>query len=405
MLSAVGPVNRGMGGAATAAPLDTIGAIHWNPATICAIPNPQVVFGLDFLLPRLDIDSSITGVGSGTTSADPGVTPIPSVGWVHKSKDQRYSFGLGVLAVAGFKTNFPASTTNPVLAPQSNMAGTPGGLGRVFTQAHFLQLVPTVAVNASDQLSFGVSPVVTLAEVTADPLVVAAPDDADLSGAPRYPRGSGSRVHWGGGVQMGMYYTCGNGWHLGASVKSPQWMEEFRFHTEDEVGLPRYEKFKLDLPMILSAGTSYAGSDGLVVAADVRYFDYKNTDGFRDEGFLANGAVAGLGWRNVLSISTGVQYRWCESLYLRMGYTFNENPIPNAQTMANLGTPLFYQHELHLGTSTRLSHNVWLNLAYTHYFENEISGPIVTALGAVPGSSVTSRESVHVGSVGVLVNY
>src|SRR6266478_4809911 len=33
-ISGVGPINRSMGGAATAAPLDSAGAIYWNPATI-----------------------------------------------------------------------------------------------------------------------------------------------------------------------------------------------------------------------------------------------------------------------------------------------------------------------------------------------------------------------------------
>jgi len=33
-LTGVGAVNRSMGGASTAAPIDPMGAIHWNPATI-----------------------------------------------------------------------------------------------------------------------------------------------------------------------------------------------------------------------------------------------------------------------------------------------------------------------------------------------------------------------------------
>ena len=50
-ISGVGPINRSMGGAAVAAPLDSAGALYWNPATIGALefrdgvrnrdPDPQ----------------------------------------------------------------------------------------------------------------------------------------------------------------------------------------------------------------------------------------------------------------------------------------------------------------------------------------------------------------------------
>jgi hypothetical protein len=35
-----------------------------------------------------------------------------------------------------------------------------------------------------------------------------------------------------------------------------------------------------------------------VVAVDTRYFDYKNTDGFRAAGFGPDGRVTGLGWKD-----------------------------------------------------------------------------------------------------------
>ncbi|MDA1052767.1 MAG: hypothetical protein O3C40_20120, partial [Planctomycetota bacterium] len=40
-LTGVGAVNRSMGGAATAAPIDAMGALHWNPATISGLQSRQ----------------------------------------------------------------------------------------------------------------------------------------------------------------------------------------------------------------------------------------------------------------------------------------------------------------------------------------------------------------------------
>ena len=58
-LSGVGPVNRAMGGAATALPIDAMGAIHWNPASIGGLENSEVAFGMELLLPTETLSSSV----------------------------------------------------------------------------------------------------------------------------------------------------------------------------------------------------------------------------------------------------------------------------------------------------------------------------------------------------------
>ncbi len=405
MLSALGPVNRSMGGASTAAPLEAIGALYWNPATISALPTSQLGFGFELMLADLQIDSSVAGLGAGTTSAEPGVTPVPEIGWVHHVEDSCLTYGLGLYAVAGFRTNYPSSLTNPALTPQSNAPGAPGGFGRISTHAQYLQMAPTLSIALTDQLSIGGGPTVTMADVTIDPFVFSAPDDADGSGAARYPSGNGTRNHWGGGAQLGVYYIPNADWHLGASIKSPQWMETMRYHSTDEVGRPRVVRTDIDLPMIISLGAAYSGLPETVFALDVRYFDYRNTDGLGDQGFNRDGSLRGLDWSSVVAVAAGVQHSLNDCLQVRMGYTFNQSPIRNSEASLNLGAPLFYQHELHTGGSVQLSDNVWLNAAYSYYFESDVTGPILTPLGAVPGSSVTSRASAHFASLGVSVLY
>ena len=404
-VSATGPVNRSMGGAATAAPLESMGSLFWNPASISSLPEDEISFGLAGSLPTIETDSFVPGLGGGSSKADPGVTPLPNVGWIHRPKNSAMTYGLGLFSAAGFRTNFPASLTNPVFVPQSNAAGVPGGLGQVYTEAAFLQVIPTVSWQVTDTVSVGIGPTFTLGDVTIDPLVFSAPNDADGSGVPRYSSGHGTRTHWGGGVQAGIYYEGQDYWHAGLMIKSPQWMESFKYNTEDELGRPVAQTVDLDLPMVISLGTAWSGWERLVLAADVRYYDYANTDGFESSGYRPDGSVAGIGWDSILSVATGVQYEVNQDLLVRAGYTFNENPIPDSQAFFNIGAPLYYQHEIHVGLSKRLTKRLWLNFAYTYYFENEISGPVVTPAGAIPGSSVTSRESVHIADIGVTVRY
>ena len=403
-LSSGGPIHQSMGGASTAAPLDPIGSLYWNPATSSAL-NRELGVGFGLLQPILETESSIAGLGSGTSRPEPGVSMLPSVGFVHRLEDSPYTFGLGLMAVAGFKANYPASLSNPFFLPQSNTPGIPGGFGRLFTSAEFMQLAPSLSVSLSENLSIAAGPTLTLGQLLVNPLITAPPNDADGSGAPRYSPGYATRVHFGGGAQVGIYYITPDSWHLGASLKSPQWMEEFRFFTEDELGRPIVGRAKLDLPLILSLGTAYSGWTGYTVALDVRYYDYKNTDGWGPHGFKPDGSLNGLGMSSVLQAALGIQYELREDLFVRGGYTYNQNPFQDAETTFTVPATLTYQHQLHVGFTKNLTSMVSFSMAYSYYPNSRQSGPIVTPTGTIPGSSVTTNVQVHHGTFGVGVRY
>ncbi len=391
ILSAGGPVHRGMGGASTAAPISAIGSLYWNPATISGLSTSELEVGLDFLSTHHEVDSTF-GPFAGSTEADPGVFPIPNFGWVQRLSDSRWTLGLGANSVAGFKTSLPSDATNPVLMPA------PTGLGGVSSEASFLQIAPVISYAATDQLSFAVGPTITTGQIALEPFVVDAPN---ANGA--YPSGRATRYHWGAGVQAGVYYVGSNGVNLGASIKSPTWMEEFEFQGRDENGLPRTLNANVDLPMIVSVGVGIARYEGWVLAADFRYIDYAHTDGFGDSGqFQSDGSLAGLDWSSVFASAFGVQRRIGERVTLRGGYTYNQSPIRNSESFYNIATPLFYQHMLSVGGSYDFCRDISFSTAYSHYFESEVEGPIVSPIaGPVGGTSVTNRVRADVLSFGV----
>ena len=82
-LTGVGPVNRSFGGAGTAAPLDAIGALHWNPGSISALPCNEIGFGTELLSASIRLSSDFGALGAGSTNGDAGWAAIPSIGWVH----------------------------------------------------------------------------------------------------------------------------------------------------------------------------------------------------------------------------------------------------------------------------------------------------------------------------------
>ncbi len=404
MLSSFGPVNASMGGASTAAPIEALSALAWNPASISGIPNSELSVGLGLLLSDITLDSSIPGLAADSTGAEPGVMSIPNIGWVHKVNDLT-TIGLGMMVVGGFKASYPASLTNPVLAPPSNTPGVPGGVGSLYSEGQFPQIAPVVSFAVTERLSIGFGPTITMGQVVVDPLLLTAPNDADSSGAATYPGGRNTRFGWGGGAQLGVYYITDNCWHLGASIKSPQWMEEFRIHTENELGMPYVARFRFDLPMIVSLGAAYSGIEDLLLSVDMRYVDYRNSRGFGDSGYSAHGALNGLSWTNQFVLATGMQYHLTDRMLVRLGYTYNTSPFPDQDTFYNIGSPLHYQHQLGVGGSWNLSDCVAFHLSYTHYFQWDSTGPIILPLGAIPGSSVTNTASAHIASLGITVKY
>jgi long-chain fatty acid transport protein len=405
-MPSVGPINQSMSGATVAAPIDSIGTLAWNPAAISGLPRSEVAFGLGLVLPTTSLASEITFLGlAGTTDSEPGVAPMPTIGLVHHVADSNWTLGLGIFGVGGFSANYPASTSNPILLPQPSAAMPLGGLGRIYAQAEIFQIVPTIAYALSERFSIGFAPTITLAGLICDPLVFGAPNDANGDGFFTYGPGSGTRMAWGGGFQVGAYLTTESCWNFGLSYKSPQWMEPFRYNSQDELGGPLFATVKFNLPSIVSLGAAYTGFDRWLLATDLRYFDYAGSAGFGDQGFRADGSVAGLGWDSVFSISQGVQYQWSDCLALRTGYTFNQNPIGGDQTMFNVASSLIIQHWYSLGATCQWNQCVSTTVAWTHGFQNEVTGPFQTPAGPIPGTSVTARVSADIINAGVTLAY
>ena len=212
-------------------------------------------------------------------------------------------------------------------------------------------------------------------------------------------------MSWGGGFQVGAYYTLDGGWHLGASFKSNQWMEGFHFQSATATGTPRNVTYTFNIPMITSVGIGYTGIERWTLAADFRYVDFGHTEGFQQSGFAPNGMVQGLGWRSVFAMALGAQYQMTDTLSVRGGYSYNQNPITDEQSSFNVASPTILEHTVYVGASYRVTDALSLSLAYAHAFQNSVEGPLVTPFGTVAGSSVRSTTSVDSLMIGASVKF
>lgn len=368
-LRGAGAINESMGGATVGAPIDALGTLTWNPAGIAALPQSEVAFSASMILPNMKVSTPY-----GSVDGQPGVALAPNMGIVSRNPCSRWTFGVGLSTMGGAKAAYPS--LKQIAGPDPTIAA----LSTLNADIMMLQFAPTVAYQLNDKMSVGFAPTLTMAQILCDPLYISIPPEG--AGPLHFPSGTSSRYMFGGGFQFGVYFDTHANWTFGLSYKSPQWMEPFRFQTEEYAADgtylgPNVRKLNITVPQVISFGTSYYGMPNTVIAADFRYAIYSGC-----------GDVELLGWHNVFSFHLGVQRIINERLTARFGYVYNDNPIPDEYAYRNLASPICHQHMIFLGGSIKLTPQIEATLCYGHTFSNSLNGaspagvPISVSTGA-----------------------
>jgi long-chain fatty acid transport protein len=155
----------------------------------------------------------------------------------------------------------------------------------------------------------------------------------------------------------------------------------------------------MNLPQVVSVGAGVTASKSTRIGVDARWFNYANTAGFSKVGYNADGSVAGFGWQNIWAVGGGVQQRISKSTKIIVGYNYSGNPVPAKYTFFNTPAPAIVQHHLSGGIEQTI-HGCDMIVTYYHAFQNSITGPWISAQGAIPGTSVTSKMSENSVTIG-----
>ena len=376
LLPGGGAAHLSMGGASTATPVDSIGALYWNPAAIGRLGRSEVSVGGAFLYPNFYLESSAPGpfgLRSGRTRSDSGVAPTSNVGIVYQPEESPLTYGLALNTLGGGGVNFPGDVGNPILSGIGPLGNVQGPIAASMTM---LQLAPTAAYKVTDRLILGVGPTVTIAFTSFDPAFFGTPDDANGDGIGQFPTGAHSRPFWGGGVRAGLVYSVTDRLDVGFGYTSPQWFETWTYNARTELGLPRTLTLNATLPAIYSWGVGYQATERLLLTTDQRYVDYANSELFGTP--IPQG---GLGWRGVFVAAVGSRYQVTDRAALSLGYVYNDNPIPAVGTLFNTQSPLITQHTIAVGGTATLTDAITASLGYAYGFQNSITGPVREATG------------------------
>lgn len=407
IMQGIGSVNMSMGGAATAQPIDISGALQWNPASISTFNNKvlRLDIGLFSSSPKLystvpefnNLGQPTGNFFSGNTEDDRGLSPMPAVAMVFGNEDSKHTFGVSAFGISGFGVTFPESTTNPINMPQSM-----GGFGTIESDYMLMQVGFTWAYEVTDKLSLGVQPTFNYAALELMPNPTANPTGA---GYPSTNKASTT----GFGAQFGVFYDSQKGIKLGVSYKTTQNFGEFDFENTYLDGSKANNSFDMDYPAIFSVGLGYSKND-FDLALDYRSVDYENTNGFSKTGWTNTASVSGFGWKNISIISAGIQYKGLDKLPLRLGYTYNSNPIASDVAFFNIPATAIIKNAYQFGLSYSISDKFTLDGVF-HYgtSSGKTSGELLNPMfasannpyGAIPGSEVSYEMNTSMLMLGV----
>lgn len=392
----VGPVNSSMGGAGVALPEGAVGILFANPALLTEVDGHEIEFDVELVDSQPTVSSTVQtpfGAFSGKTEDQTDLAVVPSSGWARGPHDGgRVAYGVGFLSLAGFGTDYPQDSTNPILAPQ------PQGFGAVFSSYKLLKVPFSVAWKVNDRLSLGASLNAGWSSLSARPFGGAAPDCS--SPVDCYFPSLQEDTSFGYGFGLGIYYKATPQWALGASYSSKIDFADFDWNTTvanpnlPTFGAARKVGFSLDVPQMVFVGIGWTPTPDVSVALDGRWIDYESTDGFGKGFDPATGAAVGLGWDNVTAVALGVQWHVSPTWTLRAGYNRSTSAVPPESAFGNVASPAIFEDHWCVGAGWRVTPALTLNVAYYKIPENEVIGPFIGPTGPIPGTSVTNTMQV-----------
>ena len=360
----IGPISTGRGGTNQGF-ADNAAIILDNPGALVNVQGTGLAeLGADTIFTAVHYTDPFNDVQS---KARP--LPMPVLGIIQKSDDERWAWGIGAFVPAGFGASY-GSLTNPLLG--NNLYRSTGAMGK---------LLPALSYKATENLSIGISVGIAFTDVQlTGPFVFQTPP---LQGLPALVNIGGFGVAPTGSV--GMQYQLTDALTIGTTYTE---QTNFDIHggTNASLLLPGPtvisshfdDKLRMHWPRSVAVGLKYCLCPHRRFGADVIWYDWAHAFNQIDLQFFnpTNPVVGGLtplpirdafplNWTN--SITTRLGYEWDPNDFdtWRVGYTYHGSPVPDATLNPFLDGVL--EHGFSVGFSRKMQ-RATLNVAYQYNF-------------------------------------
>lgn len=367
----VGATSSGRGGV-NIAHSDNLSLILDNPAGLANIPESERFdLGLDILATDLDYTD--------LQNNDDGRVvpfPLPTLGYSKRSKNGKWTYGIGVFAPAGFGSHY-------------KLKHVVYGAREYTSFGALMKILPAVAYKVNDRLSVGATFGLGISHAQLEMpfhlqtgVFAGIPALFDLSVTGYAPTWS-----------LGMQYKLSEKTTIGLS-----YLAETRFRLKGNVkvdmgglGLPllraKYDRAKADIvwPRSLGLGIKHQFNDKHRLSGDLVWTDWSHAFDKIDIQFKEGSSplldlllgpkvrdALPLDWRDSIAFRIGYEYFPTPKDVVRVGYIYHKNPIPNGTLIPLLTGTL--EHAVSVGYGHQWDR--WrMDLAYQYSWsaENRVS--------------------------------
>ena len=390
MLHGVGPVNSSMGGAGTALPNESLGALMFNPALIAGAKGNQISFTAEFFKDGIQIDTTVGNL-HGTMIPDKQLGVVPAFGWMVRDPSKKTALGFGLIGIAGFRTDYNQDNASILFAQP------PAGFGRIFTDYRVTKVPVAFAYQATPKLAIGASVNLYIGEFAVAPLPYKV-FDVDAAGNRFYPEAGALISRWAIAPQFGVYYQHSEKMSLGASLTLPQNYSPYEWNSthadpgNPNFGTARKVDFDLDGPLIASFGTGLNLGPKTQLAIDGMFTKYSGVEGFGSPGGVVDGIVYPFGWRNVWTFKTGIQHVVSDKATVRGGYNYSQMPLRSEVVLTATGAPATFQHHLCAGAGFKMFPFLEAEASFYYVPRQHVVGPFPTLANVVIGTIDESNK-------------
>jgi len=301
---------------------DDPSALFFNPAGITQLPGTQVMGGATIIYPKADVVIT-DSTGKTSTETESNTFFPPHLYSTYQYTDSVW-FGLGVFSRFGLGTEYDENW--------------PGRYNIYNAEVKTISINPNVALKVNDKLSLAAGASAMWLDLDLEKKIPTDAGDVDqeLTGD-----------DWGYGFNVAAHYKACDWMSLGISYVS-----EVDQDVDGDVefakppGLPA-EIFndtgasgELTLPDMLFLGVTFYPSDRWSLEVDAIWNGWSSYDELcivcddiiavdPDTGLPIQGSTTEKDWDDVWRFQIGLEYKATDWLDLRLGYVFDESPIPD----------------------------------------------------------------------------
>jgi len=337
----VGQVQRAMGGANIALPLDAACTIT-NPAGLKAA-GKRLDVGLTYFVPDVSYRASgaVTNQNAQMTS-DTELIFIPALGFIYPLSES-ITVGVGLYGTSGMGVDYDRNLYNNVTK----------------TEYGFIKLAPAASYTFRNGLSIGFSPNIDYAVM-----------EFEAGSVDQKAHDNGKAI--GLGYTMGIHYPLTDHVNLGLAYESKQQFEDIKLDTDSG-----QEKLRFHQPQSLAAGIAYIHSPTLRLAVDLVWIDWPQTNGRNRPVYTKHSGNEeslpwNLDWDEQLVYKFGLEYDLNPKITLRAGYNYGKNPLEAKRAFEVLAFPAVTEQHFTLGSAYTLDDNWRLNFGLMYSPSSEI---------------------------------